>query len=132
MSAAQGWTFDSAGRLALHASTTARARAAGSDLCVSVGPGKDPSYGFPLAQLQPCSAVPSEQLAPTTAGQGPIRSGDKGDCLDVSNHDKAEGAPVGFYACTSGSANQQWTVRDTPSHDVQIVVAETGFCLTAC
>ena len=47
MSAAQGWSFDSAGRLALHASTAAQARAAKSDLCVGVGPGKDPTHAPP-------------------------------------------------------------------------------------
>ena len=56
--------------------------------------------------------------------------------LDVSNtssnHDKLAGAPVGFYACTTGSTNQVWTLADTPDHGKQLISQANGFCLTAC
>eukprot|EP00937_MAST-01D_sp_MAST-1D-sp2_P000841 g841.t1 len=142
----QEWTLDSAGRIVLAstanytAGSPASARAgasrglglghgaAGGPLCLSVGPGTDATYGFPLAQLEPCSATDDAQkMAPTgsTGAASTIKDAAKGKCLDVSNHDKADGAPVGFYACVA-SDNQLWTVQDTPSHGVQLVVKETG------
>jgi hypothetical protein len=105
-------------------------------LCLNVGPDQDPALQSPFAQLEPCSNVSAQQqmLPPSPAGaQGPIRNGAQGLCLDVSNHDKGDGAPAGFYRCTAGGApNQRWAVQDTPAHTVQIVVNETGKCLTAC
>jgi len=137
LAAQQQWDFDSSGRLLL-SSTAAHgaggalaARAADAGLCVTIGPGKDPTYGFPLAQLEPCSAAADQQLAPTTDANSFIRNKAQDMCLDVSNHDKAEGAPVGFYHCTVG-ANEAFTVQDTPAHHVELVVKETGKCVTAC
>ena len=136
--ASQQWDFDSSGRLVL-ASTAAHAtdgalaaRAADAGLCVSIGPKKDPTYGFPLAQIEPCSSDASQQLAQTTDANHFIRNAAKDVCLDVSNHDKAEGAPVGFYHCTAASGNEMFTVQDTPTHHVQLVVKETGKCVTVC
>ena len=142
LSSHQLWTFDAAGRLSFD-----------GQLCVSVGPGTDPTHGFLLAELQPCDATDArQQLAPRTnattsdpqqmvnAGRGGGGHG-RGACLDVSNHDKDEGAPVGFWACTSGSANELWT-RSPPAFGpeasareasaTRLVIQESGKCLTAC
>ena len=138
LAANQQWDFDSSGRLVLSSTAahgvggTLAARAADAGLCVTIGPKKDPTYGFPLAQIAPCSSDADQQLAHTTDANKFVRNAAKDMCLDVSNHDKAEGAPVGFYHCTAASANEAFTVQDTPSHHVQLVVKETGKCLTAC
>ena len=59
----------------------------------------------------------------------------------IYHHDKDEGAPVGFWACTSGSANELWT-RSPPAFGpeasareasaTRLVIQESGKCLTAC
>lgn len=146
LAAHQAWTFDAIGRLSLD-----------GRLCVSVGPGTDPTYGFPLAQLEACSSTDSRQrLAPernsTTADPQPIVHTGRDYCLDVSNHDMAEGAPVGFYACVAGSGNQQWSRSPplssplvgggrsslraeegaTDGAPTRLVVKESGKCLSAC
>jgi hypothetical protein len=154
----QAWALDSSGRIMLVAPSTTNALRTADDtighgisgisrisgisddapvvLCLNVGPKIDPVLKTPLAQLEPCSAASTQQMAlPSPAGaQGTIRNSAAGTmCLDVSNHDKKDGAPVGFYPCTpGGAANQMWTVQDTPAHTVQFIVKETGKCLTAC
>ena len=103
-------------------------------LCLTVGPGKDAKFGFPLATLEVCRSNQGAQGmggGPPSQG-GAIRNAKGNVCLDVSNHDKLAGAPVGFYACTRGSKNQVWTLADTPDHGQQLISQETGFCLTAC
>ena len=130
----QQWTFDSSGRIALSSTAAANSKtsASGSPLCVTIGPGKDPTHGFPLAQVEACAGDASQQLKHVDDASSTVKNAALDLCLDVSNHDKDDGAPVGFYHCTPGSENEFWTVQDTPTHNVQLVVKETGKCLTAC
>ena len=53
-------------------------------------------------------------------------------CLDVSNHNTAEGATVGFYACTGDSPNQVWAMANNTGGSFQLSVEETAYCLTGC
>ena len=128
LSSQQKFTADAGtGRIQLSSSADS------TPLCLTVGPSKDAKFGFPLATLETCGSFSNAQdVGGGPTSDGAVRNTESKLCLDVSNHDKLAGAPVGFFACTAGSANQIWTLADTPDHGKQLISKETGFCLTAC
>ena len=68
----------------------------------------------------------------TDSAAGYIQNEATNLCLDVANHDQSDGAPVDFWSKTGTPKNQMWTLQQTPAHTAQIIVQETGKCLTAC
>jgi beta-galactosidase len=121
------------GRIELSSTLSLSSSPEKKPLCLTVGPSKDAKFGFPLATLEACGSNPNEQgMGGGPTSLGAIRNAVSEVCLDVSNHDKLAGAPVGFYACTTGSTNQVWTLADTPDHGKQLISQANGFCLTAC
>ena len=100
--------------------------------CLSVGPDHDTTYGFPLAELALCNESDASQLFTYDQSTGWLNNADASMCLDVSNHNTAEGAKVGFYACTDDSDNQVWSMSNNTDGTFQLAVHETSYCLTGC
>eukprot|EP01059_Diplonema_ambulator_P015110 TRINITY_DN26215_c0_g1_i1.p1 TRINITY_DN26215_c0_g1~~TRINITY_DN26215_c0_g1_i1.p1 ORF type:complete len:768 (+),score=280.04 TRINITY_DN26215_c0_g1_i1:35-2338(+) len=97
-----------------------------NNLCLTVGPGSDPSSGSPSAQLEACSGAANQKFSQSGSA---IKNGN--NCLDITSHNTADGSNIEWYSCNSGT-NQQWSIKQTPAHTYQIVTAENGKCATAC
>eukprot|EP01064_Diplonema_japonicum_P015192 TRINITY_DN22959_c0_g1_i1.p1 TRINITY_DN22959_c0_g1~~TRINITY_DN22959_c0_g1_i1.p1 ORF type:complete len:779 (+),score=175.20 TRINITY_DN22959_c0_g1_i1:42-2339(+) len=97
-----------------------------NNLCMTVGPNKDPSSGSPSATLETCTSAANQKF--TMNGQA-IKNGNY--CLDITGHATADGSNIEWYSCNGGS-NQEWSIKQTPAHTYQLVTAENGKCATAC
>eukprot|EP01062_Namystynia_karyoxenos_P011815 TRINITY_DN14242_c0_g1_i1.p1 TRINITY_DN14242_c0_g1~~TRINITY_DN14242_c0_g1_i1.p1 ORF type:complete len:796 (+),score=282.19 TRINITY_DN14242_c0_g1_i1:75-2390(+) len=98
------------------------------DLCLGVGPAKDPQSGSPSAQLHSCSGSGAAAL---DIKSGTIVDRASGHCLDITAHGGEAGEPTEWYSCNGGD-NQGWKLQDTPSHKSLVVASMDGKCLSAC
>jgi hypothetical protein len=115
--------------------------ATATGLCLSFGPGKDATFGFALAQMEPCDLNDVKQIhewvndtAKGAEGMYTLHNVKSKQCLDVSNHFTAEGSPVGWYSCQTGglTTNEAFSRVETPLHGEHIIGKESGKCLSAC
>lgn len=123
LAAAQQWQWSSGGSggpIQLQSNTS---------LCVAAGPATDPSTGQPALQLALCGDrhVRSFSWQPSTKE---IRS-DQGDCVDVTSHEKSDGAGVEMYACNGGD-NQMFAVQNNNIISSMTSASGKAFLLTAC